>query len=59
MKEGISLKDSRVEKLADNIINYAVALKPGDKILIEVNGLQIPLAQALVRYAYQAGGVPF
>ncbi|WP_425802625.1 aminopeptidase [Desulfitobacterium sp. Sab5] len=53
------MKDSRVEKLADNIINYAVALKPGDKILIEVNGLQIPLAQALVRYAYQAGGVPF
>lgn len=53
------MKDLRVEKLAENIINYAVALKPGDKILIEVNGLQIPLAQALVRYAYQAGGVPF
>lgn len=53
------MKDPRVEKLAKNIINYAVALKPGDKILIEVNGLQIPLAQALVRYTYQAGGVPF
>lgn len=53
------MKDPRVERLAENIINYALALKPGDKILIEVNGLQIPLAQALVRHAYQAGGVPF
>lgn len=53
------MKDPRVEQLADNIINYSIGLKPGEKILIEVNGLEIPLAQALVRYAYQAGGVPF
>lgn len=53
------MKDPRIEKLADSIINYAVELKPGEKILIEVNGLEIPLAQALVRYAYEAGGIPF
>ncbi len=53
------MKDSRVEKLAESIINYAIELKSGENVLIEVNGLEIPLAQALVKYAYQAGGVPF
>lgn len=53
------MKDSRIETLADTLINYSIALKPGEKILIEVIGLEIPLAQALVRYAYQAGGVTF
>lgn len=53
------MKDPRLEKLAKSIINYAVELKPGQKILIEVNGLEVPLAQALVKYAYQAGGYPF
>jgi len=53
------MKDPRVEKLAANLINYSIRLQPGEKILIEVLGLEIPLAQALVRHAYQAGGVPF
>lgn len=53
------MKDSRVEKLAKSIINYSIGLKQGEKILIDVNGLEIPLAQALVKSSYQAGGVPF
>ncbi|AFM40734.1 leucyl aminopeptidase (aminopeptidase T) [Desulfosporosinus acidiphilus SJ4] len=53
------MKDQRIEKLADSLINYSIALKPGEKILIEVIGSEIPLAQALVRHAYQAGGMPF
>ena len=53
------MKDQRIEKLADSLINYSLTLKPGEKILIEVIGEGIPLAQALVRYAYQAGGLPF
>lgn len=53
------MKDARIEKLADNLINYAIGLKQGEKILIEVAGLEIPLAQALVRSTYQAGGEPF
>ncbi|MGC7870770.1 aminopeptidase [Desulfosporosinus sp. SYSU MS00001] len=53
------MKDPRFEKLADSLINYSIALKPREKILIEVIGTGIPLAQALVRHAYQAGGVPF
>jgi len=53
------VKDIRIEKLADSLINYSIALQPGEKILIEVIGQDIPIAQALVRYAYQAGGLPF
>jgi aminopeptidase len=53
------LKDPRIEKLANSLINYSIALKPGEKILIEVIGSELPLAQALVRHAYKAGGVPF
>lgn len=53
------MKDIRVEKLADSIINYAIELKKGESVLIDVNGLEVPLAQALVRHAYKVGGVPF
>lgn len=56
---GLNVKDPRLEKLADSLINYAIALQPGEKILIEVLGQEIPLAQALVGYAYRAGGLPF
>lgn len=52
-------KDSRIEKLADTIINYSLELKKDEKVLIEVIGLEIPLAQALVRHAFLAGGMPF
>jgi len=53
------LKDPRIEKLAHSIINYALELKPGEKVLIEVNGLEIPLAQALIKEAYAANALPF
>ncbi|MHB8126823.1 MAG: aminopeptidase [Desulfitobacteriaceae bacterium] len=52
-------KDLRIEKLADTLINYSLALKKGEKVLIEVIGLEIPLAQALVRHTYLVGGIPF
>ena len=53
------MKDLRIEKLADTLINYSLALKKDEKVLIEVIGLEIPLAQALVRHTYLAGGIPF
>lgn len=53
------MKDPRVEKLAESIINYALELKSGEKVLIDVNGIEIPLAQALVKEAYRVGGIPF
>ncbi|RCX21000.1 aminopeptidase [Anaerobacterium chartisolvens] len=53
------MKDSRIEKLAGNIINYSVGLKPGEEILIEVIGNEPAIVQAMIRAAYKAGGVPF
>lgn len=53
------MKDPRIETLAKNLINYSVALKPGEKILIEVIGTDMPLAKELIKQAYNAGGIPF
>jgi aminopeptidase len=54
-----NLKDPRLEKMAQGLINYSVNLKPGEKILIEVFDYGTPLALAVVKEVYRAGGVPF
>jgi aminopeptidase len=54
-----NMKDSRIEKLAKNLINYSVRLQKGEKVLIENFGLQRELVTALVKEAYAAGGYPF
>jgi aminopeptidase len=52
--------DPRVTKLADQLINYSVRLEPGEKIYIEIKGLEaMDLGRELVRAATAAGGVPF
>ncbi|MCX7921337.1 MAG: aminopeptidase [Clostridia bacterium] len=53
------MKDPRIEQLAKNLINYSVELKPGEKILIDNFGNELPLTKALVKAAYEAGGIPF
>lgn len=53
------MKDTRYEKLADNLINYSVKLKKGEKILIEFTGKENSLIKELVKKAYEAEGLPF
>ena len=53
------MNDPRIEQLAKALINYSLELKPGEKILIENFGNEVPLTRALIREAYKAGGVPF
>ncbi|MDD5602936.1 MAG: aminopeptidase [Eubacteriales bacterium] len=53
------MKDKRVEELARILINYSVALKPGEKILIENFGRDLLFAGQVIREAYKAGGIPF
>lgn len=53
------MKDIRYEKLADNLINYSVKLKKGEKILIEFTGKENSLIKELVKKAYEVGGLPF
>jgi len=53
------MEDARIRKFAQFLINQAVYLKSGDKILIELHGHAYTLAKALVEESYKAGGKPF
>lgn len=53
------MKDPRIEKLAENLINYSCELKTGEKLLIENIGNEVPLTRALIREAYKAGAIPY
>lgn len=52
--------DSRIIKLAHNLVNYSLKVKPGEKVLIQYIGdTTTLLAKQLVKEVYQAGGLPF
>ncbi len=53
------MMDSRVEKLAQNLVSFSTKVQPGDNVLIEAgNGCEM-LVKALIREVYKAGGRPF
>ncbi|MDR1321644.1 MAG: aminopeptidase [Gracilibacteraceae bacterium] len=51
--------DERLAKLAGNLLTYSVALQPGEKILLEFTGVELPLARALISRVYALGGFPY
>ncbi|HEX3053662.1 MAG TPA: aminopeptidase [Aggregatilineaceae bacterium] len=52
--------DNRIQKMAQVLVNYSVALKPGERLLIRSLSPEAePLAQALYEEAFRAGGLPF
>lgn len=53
------MKDPRITELAHNLINYSCELKPGEKVLIEGEGLEMMLIKELVKEAYKAKAIPF
>ncbi len=50
--------DPRIAKLADVLVNYSCAIKPGEKILIEAIDVPHEFTCELIRTARAAGGVP-
>jgi len=52
------MTDPRVEKLADVLVNYSVAVRPGDKVLVQGSTLAEPLLEAVYARVLQAGGHP-
>ncbi len=52
------MQDPRVEKLADVLVNYSVAVQPGDKVLVQGSVLTEPLLQEVMVKVLQAGGHP-
>ena len=52
------MTDPRIEKLADMLINYSCAVKPGENLLLEAIDVPHALSSAIVRAVARAGGHP-
>lgn len=52
------MRDERIAKLADLLVNYSVAVKPGDKVAIRGSTLAEPLMREVYKKVLQAGGFP-
>ncbi|HAV10836.1 MAG TPA: aminopeptidase [Dehalococcoidia bacterium] len=53
------MADRRIEKLADVLVNYSVAVRNGDKVIINGSTLCEPLLREVYLKVIQAGGYPF
>jgi aminopeptidase len=52
--------DDRITKLAQNLVNYSCGVRPGERVLVSYEGgSALPLALAVVKEVYKAGGLPF
>ena len=50
------MKDKRIQKLANNLLNYSIYLKAKEHILIEIIGEEaIPLGKELIKQAEKMG----
>ena len=53
------MKDTRLQTLAHNLINYSCRLQKGEKVLINITGEHFEFGSMLIKEAYAAGGLPF
>ncbi|WP_058302735.1 aminopeptidase [Gorillibacterium timonense] len=53
------MKDPRLAKLADILVNYSTSIQPGENVLIEAIGIENPLVQEIVKAVHAAKGNPF
>lgn len=53
------MRDPRINKLADQLVNYSTQVKPGEVALIEYEGQEArEQAVAVAEYVIKAGGIP-
>ncbi|HWQ83305.1 MAG TPA: aminopeptidase [Anaerolineales bacterium] len=52
------MNDPRLENLAKILVDYSIAVKPGDWVVVRGSSLAFPLLEAVVRNIYQSGGHP-
>lgn len=52
------MADPRLSNLAKTLVNYSVAVKPGDWVLVHTTTTAIPLAKEVMKYVLRAGGNP-
>ena len=53
------MRDERLNKLADGLVNYSVHLERGEKVFIEATDVPEELVCALLEKVYAAGGIPY
>ncbi|WP_281887872.1 aminopeptidase [Paenibacillus sp. YYML68] len=53
------MNDSRLEKLACNIVQYSLDVQPGESVMIEMIGSEREMVRCLVDEVYARGGYPF
>lgn len=51
--------DKRMQQLAINVVNHSLTIQPGENLLIEVEGHENLLVNAIVEEVYKAKGKPF
>lgn len=52
------MADFRIDKLAELLVDYSVAVKPGDRVVINTDTSAAPLCEAVYARVLQAGGHP-
>jgi aminopeptidase len=52
------MTDLRIEKLAHLLVNYSVAVRPGDRVMLDGDTLAEPLLKEVYAKVLQAGGHP-
>ncbi|MCL2796595.1 MAG: aminopeptidase [Firmicutes bacterium] len=53
------MTDPRITVLAKNLVNYSIAARKGDRVLIEAHEIDTPLITELVKELYGVGACPF
>lgn len=53
------MRDPRIQKLAQNLVNYSVDMQPGENVLIEMIGSERDLLNAIIHEVAIGGGRPF
>ncbi len=53
------MADQRIEKLAELLVKYSVAVRPGDRVVINSSTAAEPLLKEIYARVVQAGGNPF
>ncbi|HOV63860.1 MAG TPA: aminopeptidase, partial [Spirochaetia bacterium] len=52
------MKDPRVKRLAELLVNYSISLKPGENCLVESYDIPTDFLEEIVDAVYRAGGHP-
>ena len=56
-REVIAMRDDRIDRLAEVLVNYSVRCGKGDKVLIEGRGVGPELVNACIGKVFAAGAI--